>query len=59
MISLDDQQLSIYHYDYHNYPALCIVAGAGSGKTSTIISKIVKMIKENCDPSVNSITISS
>ena len=51
MVVLDDQQLSIYHYDYHNNPALCIIAGAGSGKTSTIIRKIVKMIKEDCDPS--------
>lgn len=50
MISLDDQQLSIYHYDYDNNSALCIIAGAGSGKTTTIISKIVKMIKEGCNP---------
>lgn len=51
MIRLDDQQLSIYHYDYHSNPALCIIAGAGSGKTTTIISKIVKMIEEDCNPS--------
>ena len=50
MIKLDDQQLSIYHYNYHSNPALCIIAGAGSGKTTTIISKIIKMIKEDCNP---------
>ena len=42
MISkLDDQQLAIYHYDYQLNNALCIIAGAGSGKTTKIVIRLI------------------
>jgi ATP-dependent DNA helicase RecQ len=45
---LNNQQLEVLNYDYINRPnALCVIAGAGSGKTTTIISKIVKMINDD------------
>ena len=47
------QQQLIINYDFLNinYPnAVCIVAGAGSGKTTTIIEKIVQMIKSGLKP---------
>jgi len=49
---MDIQQLSVYNYDYNiNFKSLCVIAGAGSGKTTTIINKIIKMInEENCNP---------
>jgi len=49
---MDVQQLNVYNYDYNiNLKSLCVIAGAGSGKTTTIINKIIKMInEENCNP---------
>jgi hypothetical protein len=50
---MDIQQLEVYNYTYkNNKNALCIIAGAGSGKTTTIINKIIKMLNEDkCLPS--------
>jgi hypothetical protein len=53
------QQLEIINYDFlnKNSPnAVCVVAGAGSGKTTTIIEKIVKMVKSGLQPSYFFIT---
>ena len=46
MFSLQQQLIINYDFLDINCPnAVCIVAGAGSGKTTTIIEKIVQMIK--------------
>ena len=47
------QQQLIINYDFLNINspnAVCIVAGAGSGKTTTIIEKIVQMINSGLKP---------
>jgi ATP-dependent DNA helicase RecQ len=47
------QQQLIINYDFLNINcpnALCVVAGAGSGKTTTIIEKIVLMIRSGLKP---------
>ena len=48
-----NQQDIVSNFDFtHNKQALCIIACAGSGKTTTIIHKILYMIKYlNCTPS--------
>jgi hypothetical protein len=54
LTKLNDEQLEIVNNnDFKNSVnyAMCIIACAGSGKTTTIISKIIYMIKNlNCDP---------
>ena len=48
-MELDSQQSLVLNYNSKN--ALNVIAGAGSGKTTTIIAKIIKMINEdNCYP---------
>lgn len=48
---LNNQQLEIFNHDYlNNSSAVCIIAGAGSGKTTTIIEKIIKMINDGSNP---------
>jgi hypothetical protein len=51
MFSLQQQLIINYDFLDINCPnAVCIVAGAGSGKTTTIIEKIVQMIKLGLNP---------
>ena len=46
-MNLDIYQKQLYDYEISdNKVAICLVAGAGAGKTSTIIQKIVKMITD-------------
>lgn len=51
-MNLDENQIQLYDYDINEKKnAICLVAGAGAGKTNTIIQKIIKMILlDNCDP---------
>ena len=50
---LSDSQLNIIHDQQFisNREAICIIACAGSGKTTTIINKVYYMINHlNCNP---------
>lgn len=45
---MNSQQLAVYNYD--DLKSSLVIAGAGSGKTTTIINKIVKMVQSGCEP---------
>ena len=52
-MNLDSNQLKLYNLKIDNNiikQAVCLVAGAGSGKTTTIISKIINMLENGCLP---------
>jgi hypothetical protein len=53
-MNLDENQIKLYDYNTEltdNKAAICLVAGAGAGKTNTIIQKIIKMITiDKCNP---------
>jgi ABC-type dipeptide/oligopeptide/nickel transport system ATPase component len=48
-MDLDNKQKLLYNYDFNlkKDNAICLVAGAGSGKTTTIVHTIVKLVNEN------------
>jgi superfamily I DNA/RNA helicase len=51
-MELDINQKQLLNYDFNgkNNDAICLVAGAGSGKTTTIVHTIVKLISNNYLP---------
>ncbi len=52
-MNLDSNQLKLFNLKIDNSinkQAVCLVAGAGSGKTTTIISKIINMLENGCLP---------
>jgi len=48
-MELDNNQKLLYNYNFNkkNNNAICLVAGAGSGKTTTIVHTIVKLVNDN------------